>query len=383
MPKKRIAVIVPGGIGVGHYNEGVPALEALLAKLGKHHDVCVFPLGKVNNDYQPVNFRLFPLQEAYTRPLALRMFKTSQRLMRQHRQRSFDLLHAFWGYPAGLLAAWWSRRWQIPSLVSLMGGELVHLPDIGYGSPPCYPKRQLTEWTLRRADATTTLTTYQQGLLPGDKFRNRNRVVPLGVDTSLFAYQPARPKGPWQFIHIANLNMVKDQLMLLRAFARIREAVDARLTIVGPDYLHGKLQAWVGQQGLGCDVIFTGYVRHKELTCYLHRAHIMLHTSRYEAMGVVLAEAMATGVMVAGTRVGLLADLTPEYGVGVEVGDEVTLAQQVLELLDDQERQLRLRTWGRRWAEQYDLNWTTQQFGNLYEELAPLRKKGVKSEFYA
>jgi len=54
-------------------------------------------------------------------------------LRSEHRAEPFDVLHAFWATESGLLAAVAGRMLGVPTLVSLAGGELVALRDIGYG----------------------------------------------------------------------------------------------------------------------------------------------------------------------------------------------------------------------------------------------------------
>ncbi len=367
MAKKRVAVIVPGGIGVGHFNEGVPALEALLQALAKQYDLTVFPLGRINADYEPQGFTVKALRDDYHRPLLWRAIQTAVRVLANHLRSRFRLIHGFWGYPAGFLAVLLGKVLGIRSIVSLQGGELVYLPEIDYGQRPDSLQRRLLRWSLQRADQVTTLTTFQRDLLPEAPWRERVRVIPYGVDPDIFCYRECRSAGTWRFVHIANLNPVKDQLVLLECFQKIHREIDCRLTIIGPDFLNGQLQAFVREQGLEASVNFTGYVRHHRLPEYLHEAHILLHTSRHEAMAVVVAEAMATGTLVCGTQVGLIADLAPDCCLAAPVGNADALAQRVLALLSDEARQQSMRQNARRWSQQHPINWTVQQFAELYK----------------
>jgi len=367
MIKKRVAVIVPGGIGVGYFNEGAPALEALLRGLSEQYELTVFPLGRINANYEPQGFTVKALRDDYHRPLLWRAMQTVWLVVVSHFRSRYRLIHGFWGYPAGFLAVLLGKMLGIRNIVSLQGGELVYLPEIDYGQRPASLQRRLLRWSLKRADRVTALTAFQRDLMPEAPWRERVQVIPYGVDTGVFCYRESRPAGAWRFAHIANLNPVKEQLVLLRCFQRIRRQVDCHLTIIGPDFLNGQLQAFVREQGLEASVTFTGYVRHHRLPEYLHEAHVLLHTSRHEAMAVVVAEAMATGALVCGTQVGLIADLTPDCCLAAPVGDANALAQRVLALLSDEARQQSIRQNARRWSQQHPINWTVQQFAELYK----------------
>jgi glycosyltransferase involved in cell wall biosynthesis len=97
---------------------------------------------------------------------------------------------------------------------------------------------------------------------------------------------------------------------------------------------------------------------------------ILLHTSLHEAQPVVLAEAAAAGLLVAGSRTGLLADLSPGAVVGVPPGDHEALARSIVHLLADAGAMERRREALHLWARMHTMEWTVQQYAALYRELA-------------
>jgi glycosyltransferase involved in cell wall biosynthesis len=72
------------------------------------------------------------------------------------------------------------------------------------------------------------------------------------------------------------------------------------------------------------------------------KADLLLVTSRHEAAPIVSLEAAVMGVPTVGTKVGFLADWTPEAAVAVEVGDSAALARETLALLADDARRIRI-----------------------------------------
>ena len=73
-------------------------------------------------------------------------------------QLEFDLIHAFWLYEPGFLAARLSKH--APIVISLAGGELINLPSIGYGLARRFYRRAIMRWSLRRADVVTAGSNY-------------------------------------------------------------------------------------------------------------------------------------------------------------------------------------------------------------------------------
>ena len=364
--RKKIAIIIPGGIGVGPMNQGIPILETFIERLAKRFDLFVFPLGCVNDGYTPKGFQVIAINESYDRPILKRMIKTIRTIKKVHSKEKFDWFHGIWTFPSGFLAVLLGKIWGVDSLVSIQGGGLARVKKISYGGRMKIVDRFFIRWTLRNANHLCAETNFQKNLISDVRTRKRVSVIPYGVNIDLFKYQAKPLNEPLKIIHIANLNLVKDQKTLIRALHCIRKEIDARLTIIGPDFLNGKIQRFVHQLGLKNYVHFTGFIPHQEIPFYLHKAHMMLHTSLHEGMPLVAVEAMASGVVVCGTKVGIIADLSPNYCIGVSIGDYLALANQVIQLVKNKAQYLELQQKGREWAQQFSVDWTCGQFEKIY-----------------
>lgn len=365
--KKKVAIIIPGGIGVGPQNQGIPILEALVERLSENNDITVFPLGKVNEGYIPKGFRLMAIQENYNQPLLKRMYKTVRLLRKSHKTEKFDWLHGIWTFPSGFLAVLFGKIWGLQSLVSLQGGGLAKVKSIKYGGKFPFLSRIGIQWTLKNAKHISAETYFQRNLIANPKIRERVKVIPYGVNMELFQFQTKTLKEPIQFIHIANLNPVKDQKTLIRAFYLINQHLNARLTIVGPDYMNGEIQRLTQRMGIQKEVHFTGFVGHERIPEYLNKAHVLLHTSLHEGMPLAAVEAMAAGVVVCGTKVGIIDDLSPVHCIGVPIEDYTQIAQEVVDLLNNNDHYYRLQQQARQWTEKHTIDWTCKEFEKIYK----------------
>ncbi len=231
-------------------------------------------------------------------------------IAREHRRIPFDVLHAFWATESGLLAALAGRLLRVPVLVSLAGGELVGLRDIGYGDQLRRLERLKIAAALRLATAVSAGSRYLISLA-------RRRVtrpvewLPLGVDTQLFT--PRTPRDDLRVLQVGGLTPVKDQRTLMSAFAQVRQQVPtARLEIVGGGPLLGELQALATSLGVADSVCFRSAMDHGLLPAAYQAASVFVLSSRHEAQGMVALEAAASGIPVVGTAVGVVPELAPD-----------------------------------------------------------------------
>jgi glycosyltransferase involved in cell wall biosynthesis len=291
------------------------------------------------------------------------------RALRQEGGR-FNIVHAFWLRAAGSLAVAAGQWLGVPVVVSVGGGELVWMPEIGYGGQTNWLAKLETAFVTRRADAVTAPS--RQSLQPLAARRRDAQWLPWSVDTRHFEAPVERPPGPpWHLLHVASLNPVKDQATLLRA---LRIVVDrcqgVRLDIIGEDTLNGSIERLAAELKLTGAVRFHGFVPQEEIAAFYRRAHLLVQSSQHESMGAVVLEAAAAGVPTVGTAVGLVAELAPSAGLAAPVGDAQTLADAILSLLQDPERRERLGRAAQAFVRRHDADWTAAEFERIYARLS-------------
>jgi len=364
--QRRVAWVLPGGVDESGVKRVIPALLWQIERLAARHELHVFALA------QHARGREYELLGAHVHslPATQRLARWSALIRGLRAQGPFDVIHAFWAGPSGLLAGLAGRLLRVPVLLSLGGGELARRPEVEYGGQLRRRERVAVAAALRLAARRTVASHFMRTLVL--RAGHDADIVPLGVPPALFtppATPPAHP--PWRLLHVASINAVKDQRTLLEAMARIvRVQPHARLDIVGADTLNGAMHNYARSLGLGDFVRFIGWQASADLAAWYRQSHLLVMSSRHEAGPVVALEAAACGVAVVGTRVGHIADWAPDRALAVEVGDAEALAAAVLNLIADQDRRACLATAARAFALAHDADWTAQRFGGLYEELA-------------
>lgn len=395
----RIALIFPG-FSTHAEDWAIPALLNLARKLAQTHELHIFSQRYPQRGvYQFNNFTHYALgggQHFGVRSLKI-WLQTAQAIVAQHQKAPFDLLHAFWVDEAGFSAVLAGARIKRPVVVSLGGGELTHLPDIAYGAQRFLSRRLTTHYALKRAHLVTAGSTYQLDLsrhhhLPAQKLR----LAPLGVDTQHFRSENWRNGGVerWRsvnrqtnhqastrsvqlqptilptLIQVASLLPVKNQALLLETLKLVKGEVPAvKLNLVGSGPLKLELTQLAHQLKLDQHVTWHQHVPYLSLPHLYQQSHLYVQTSWHESQGMAVLEAMACGLPVVGTPVGVVREvacLPPQL-------TKEGLATQILQMFSNSTQREVLSQQARQIVEsQFSLTVTTENFLDIYKKAGAL-----------
>ncbi|TDB38771.1 MAG: glycosyltransferase family 4 protein [Actinobacteria bacterium] len=130
-------------------------------------------------------------------------------------------------------------------------------------------------------------------------------VIPNTYDDRRYTHVE-RTRGPvLRILSVGRLSHEKGHDVLLRAFAQARAAgVSATLTMVGDGPERSALEALAHDLGVDTAVEFKGVLLDEPLAAEMRSADLFVLPSRSEGFGVVLIEALATGLPVVATRSG-------------------------------------------------------------------------------
>jgi alpha-1,6-mannosyltransferase len=162
------------------------------------------------------------------------------------------------------------------------------------------------------------------------------QIVPLGVELGDFG--PSRrddrlrrsvglKNGGPLLIYVGRLDVEKKPNVVVDAFRKLPEEMDARLVLLGEGPLREAIEA------LGDERIFTpGYVRNRqELARWLASADLYVSGMADETFGVSIVEAQASGLPVIGVAAGAMIDrVTNDIGRLGPVNDSDAMAANIL-----------------------------------------------------
>lgn len=347
-------------------------MAQIVARLADLFDVTYYSLVAVDPSFVPATYRLrSPIRAPDGTPSRGSLWPgLAARFLADHARRPFDVVMSFWGYPMGTFVVALAHLVRRPSMVLVLGSELARLPSIGYGQLQHPLRRVLVLQTCARATALVLISTNQLNILRGEGLvRPDVHVIPWGADRRMFRYVEKVRAPPLKIVHVANLTPVKDQVTLIRAFALVRRDIDARLRIVGPDFMSGAIQALVHDLALSAHVEFAGKVPHEAVAEHYLWADMFVLTSLSEGQNGALTEAVTCGVLPVSTEVGLATDLGAEAAVIVKMRDPVDIARKITAISTNPVAWKEKARRAHEWAVAHDLDWTIDRFKDLLEDI--------------
>jgi glycosyltransferase involved in cell wall biosynthesis len=199
------------------------------------------------------------------------------------------------------------------------------------------------------------------------------RVIRNGIDTARFAPPPGRDGADTKrpiIGTLARLDPRKGIRILLDAMQHLLPDYPDTLLLVGGA---GEDQETLVRQalalGIADRVVFVGPVQ--DPYDFYRRLDVFVLPSLDEGFGLVLLEAMATGVPVIGTRVGGVPEILT-HGVNgwlVEPGDPVALAAGIRTLWADPSLRRQVAEEGRRTAVHFDATKAAAELQAEYERM--------------
>jgi glycosyltransferase involved in cell wall biosynthesis len=197
------------------------------------------------------------------------------------------------------------------------------------------------------------------------------RLIRNGIDLTDFT-PPRRPADSVKrAIHVARLNVIKDQGTLLHAVRLVVDKVpDFRLDIAGEGEERQALECLRDKLDLAEHVRFLG--ERSDVSSLLAQSGLFLLSSIGEGLSLTLLEAMASGLPVVATHVGGNPEVVVDGHTGllVPARSPVELAGAILSLISEPERARRMGTNGRRRVEaEFDMKRVASRYEELYRTL--------------
>lgn len=256
---------------------------------------------------------------------------------RLHTQRRFDLIHAHFMYPDGVIAARLGRQFGIPVVVT---------EHTGWGRTfDAHPgvKAQVLQALPHIRLVLPVSRSLQRDIVNVVGDLVECRVLPNVVDEATFT--PAETEGEWdphQLLFVGLIRHVKGLDILVRAFAALAaKGPRLRLLVVGGSFYRAyqkdedAVRRLVAELGLEGRIQFAGESSPAEVAEAMRRSALLVVPSRRETFSAVTAEAIACGTPVVATRCGGPEEIiTPETGRLVRVEDPDDLAAGIELVLD-------------------------------------------------
>lgn len=171
-------------------------------------------------------------------------------------------------------------------------------------------------------------------------------------------------------IHISNFRQVKRVDDVVKVFKTVHDQMDSKLLLVGDGPEHLKIRNLVDELGLSESVIFLG--RQDNVHDLLTISDLKLLLSEKESFGLVLLEAMVSGVPCIGTDIGGIPEviIDNETGFISQVSDIDDIAQKSITLLTDDEKWNEFSIKAKKYAiKHFSAEQIVKQYENIYQNV--------------
>ena len=261
-------------------------------------------------------------------------------MMRLLRRENYDLIHAHWIIPQGVVAvaAMILSGNRIPLVCTSHGADLFALRGKLFQST----KR----WVLDHCKAVTVVSRAMlQIVLDMGVESEKVQVIPMGVDLQKFFvpnHQVIRNRK--ELLFVGRLVEKKGLNVLLEAMPKVLARYpDVRLTVAGSGPLESQLREQCRTLDISENVDFLGMVPQAELPGLYQRAamsvfpFIEAESGDQEGFGLVMIEAMGCGCPVIASHLPAIHDSVThgKNGLLVPPGNPGILAKTIIKLISD------------------------------------------------
>ncbi|MDD3103179.1 MAG: glycosyltransferase [Candidatus Cloacimonetes bacterium] len=242
------------------------------------------------------------------------------------RHKKIDLLHANFAMPDGIATRLLAQKLGIPYVVT---EHQAALKDF-------LAKRRLKKlFTIAYRDAYKVIAVSEHTrkiIFEAAPELKNLCVIPNGIDPMLFRQVALPSKSINKLIYIGYLVEHKGVHILLKAIQLIGDS-ELHLSIVGDGEYAEKLKSLCSEYSIESQVIFLGEKTPAEVAELLANHDALVHPSFIESFGIVVIEALASGIPVVATYNGGSEHiLKPEHGILVPPKDAQALAEGIIEL---------------------------------------------------
>ncbi|MEE8358822.1 MAG: glycosyltransferase family 4 protein [Candidatus Hydrothermarchaeales archaeon] len=274
----------------------------------------------------------------------------------------FDVIHAHYAVPQGLLGVLLKKSSKKPLVVTLHGSDITILAKN-------WVTRPLVKYVLKNADSVITVSEFL-----------RNEVLKLGINATKVTTIYAGFSGTGRdsallserktITFIGALVKQKGVDILLKAFKSVKEVFpESQLLIVGDGKERKNLERLVEDLGL-CDVRFRGF--DVDLENIFKETSVLTQPSREEGFGLALLEAMNYCIPVVASRVGGMKEIIENgyNGILVKKEDPEELSKAIIEVLKDEELRVKMIKNGKESIKRFSWEKMADEIDGFYKELA-------------
>lgn len=213
-----------------------------------------------------------------------------------------EVIHANVISPCGVIGYWLAKKYKIPLVITEHWSKVQN-----------FMSKNIFSGTAKRsyhyASYITVVSSFlKDRISPYVSDKNKIRIIPNVIDTSMFSYQKKIQNDKLIFIAIARWFPPKLPHYFIEALKKVQVGISKSivLNIIG----EGKLiELYKDNKTIPYKINFLGNQSKNKIAEALNESDFFLHSSDIETFSIVVAEALVSGVPVIVSNVGALPEL--------------------------------------------------------------------------
>jgi len=280
-----------------------------------------------------------------------------------------DIVHVHVAYPAGLFALYLKKRKGLEYIISEHDG--IYMPGYDNYHVPGQFEKKMVPVIYKNAKKIHAVSKSLADALVDLKLADTKPVViPNVVNIEAFKYREKERGNIFSFIHISSLINQKNPEGMLRALLLVKKKRnDFVVKIIGP--AKEKFKEMVCYLSLEKEVIFMGEIPYADVAKEISNSDAMIHFTRYETFGCVIAESLCCGVPVIVSNLDVTRELVTNgvNGLLVTESEVQDLAAKIIYFMETG-FQINSKQVAEESRQKFNYNRVGKMFDDLYNSLA-------------
>ena len=210
-----------------------------------------------------------------------------------HESQPIDVVHSLWLTEATLLAQQWAQKKKVLHVATAMGQDV--LKSNNYLKLVNLAKLRLV-----------VVSKAQQSAPERNLGVVKSEIIPWVVEE----VKPSNSEKVVDVLGVGSLIKVKQFelfIEVLEHIGRTKKSIQARIIGDGPE--RGNLEALASKLPTNITLNFLGHLSRNQVFDYMSKSKVLLHCSKFESQGFVFNEAVASGMTIVSTPVGIAQEM--------------------------------------------------------------------------
>lgn len=291
------------------------------------------------------------------------------------KKENVSLMHTHWIIPQGIIGAFWRRIYNIPHISTAYTLDITITKRIPFLS--CFLR-----WVLHNIDCVTVISKYAQTqVLQFSPSSLPITIIPMGMDDnriSIVNPDEIVDKASHVILFVGRIIKWKGIGTLIQAMKEVKQDYpDVKLFIIGDGPDLNIFSEMVHSLELSDIIKFLGKLPDAELKIAYQKSDLFVLPSQphngivMEGLGLVLLEAMASGVPVIGSNIGGITDIIEDgvNGLLIPPGDPSSLALAIKRIFKEPGLGKKFQINGLKTVEErFSWNILIKRYHELYQE---------------